>query len=287
MQIRKAFYGKESSIEIILIDDGSTDGSWNVMKELHGNSPDIHAIRFNRNYGKSAALAAGIAAAQGQIIVTIDADLQDDPFEIPRLVEELEKGFDLVSGWKTNRQDPSHKKIFSKVFNGIVSRCSGIELHDMNCGLKAYRKEIFEHVRLYGEMHRFIPVLAAKYGYRCTEVPVTHHPRKFGYSKFGAERILRAALDFITVSLFSRYIQRPLHFFGPIGILSGILSFVLLAISFVSLFTGAFIPAGVIAAVAVIIGLIGVQSIFFGLIAEILTYMLQRDENFFVVSEKL
>ena len=151
-QILQVYSRKAPAVEIILIDDGSTDNSWEVMKELHHANPEIHGIRFNRNYGKSAALAAGIAAAQGQIIVTIDADLQDDPGEIPRLVEQLHNGFDLVSGWKKDRKDPWHKRAFSKVFNAIVSKINGIELHDINCGLKAYRKEIFDHVHLYGEI---------------------------------------------------------------------------------------------------------------------------------------
>ncbi len=166
--------------EIIFIDDGSVDSTFETIREIHEQDARVRALRFRVNYGKSPALAAGFEASRGNIILTIDADLQDDPSEIPRLLEKLGEGNDMVSGWKKQRNDPMSKRLFSKVFNAIVSRSSGISLHDFNCGLKCYRREVIEQVRLYGEMHRFIPVMAGWYGFRVAEVPVTHHPRRSG-----------------------------------------------------------------------------------------------------------
>lgn len=276
-----------SPIEIILIDDGSTDTTWDVIQQIHSSLSGIKALHFRRNYGKSAALAAGIAAAKGDILVTIDADLQDEPAEIPHLIAKLNEGFDLVSGWKKDRQDPWHKKAFSKVFNRIVSRVSHIELHDFNCGLKAYRREVFDHVHLYGEMHRFIPVLAANHGFRIAELPVTHHARQFGQSKYGYERVMRAALDFITVGFFTRYMQRPSHFFGPIGLVSILLGCFLGLGGILSFLWGITKVGGITLALGFMIGLLGVHSLFFGLVAEILTFMHRKDEPFYFVNEKL
>jgi glycosyltransferase involved in cell wall biosynthesis len=274
-------------LEILFIDDGSTDQTWSILCDLHKEHTNVYALRFNKNYGKSAALAAGISRANGSIVVTIDADLQDDPKEIPNLLNALDDGFDLVSGWKKERHDPWHKKAFSKVFNGIVSRVSGIQLHDFNCGLKAYRKEVFSHIRLYGEMHRFIPVLAANYGFRITEIPVTHHPRKFGRSKFGFERVLRAALDFVTVGFFTRYMQRPSHFFGPIGVVAGMMALVVLCVGLGVMLIGNHLVGGIVILAGVLLGMLGVHSIFFGLLAEILTFMNRREEPFYFVNETL
>jgi len=205
--------------ELVFIDDGSLDASLGILREFRKKDRRVKIISFKRNYGKSAALAEGFKAAGGDIVVTIDADLQDDPGEIPDLIEKLEEGADLVSGWKVDRQDPITKTIPSKLFNLITSLVSGIRLHDINCGLKAYRGEVVKKVSVYGELHRFIPVLAAWEGYRVTEKRVKHFQRKFGRSKYGASRFLNGFFDLITVMFITRRSTSPLHFFGRIAIL--------------------------------------------------------------------
>ncbi len=206
--------------QIILIDDGSTDNSWGRIQEQSRRDPRIEGIRFRRNFGKASALAAGIQRARFPFIVTIDADLQDAPEEIVKLLEALHTGADVVSGWKKNRRDPWTKRLPSKIFNALVNRLTGVRLHDHNCGLKAYRREVFDEVQLYGEMHRFVPVLAAARGWRVTELPVAHRTRKFGKSKYGASRFLKGFLDLFTVYFLTNYRQRPQHFLGGIGLLS-------------------------------------------------------------------
>jgi glycosyltransferase involved in cell wall biosynthesis len=212
--------------DVIFIDDGSTDGSFNVLQRIHTRNPRFTAIRFRRNYGKSAALAVGFAEATGEFVITMDADLQDDPTELPALISKLEEGYDLVSGWKRKRFDPWHKTLPSKLFNTVTSIMTGIKLHDFNCGLKAYRKEVTDTVQVYGEMHRYIPALAHWEGFRVTEIPVQHHPRKFGVSKFGMSRFLKGFLDLLTVMFTTRYVKRPMHFFGTVGSLFALIGFV-------------------------------------------------------------
>lgn len=209
--------GHQTPVEVIFIDDGSTDESWDIIRELGQVSSNVKGIRFRKNFGKAAALQAGIDAASGDFLVTMDADLQDDPAEIPRLLEKLEPDFDLVSGWKVNRQDPWGKRIASKIFNFIVSWSTGVKLRDHNCGLKMYRAEVFDQIKLYGEMHRFLPVLASAQGFRVGELPVNHRPRKHGQSKYGWERIGRGMLDLLTVSFLTSYNQRPQHLLGSVG----------------------------------------------------------------------
>lgn len=206
------------SYEMIFVDDGSTDGSFEVIKKIKEKNPSVKAIRFRKNFGKSDALAQGFKIASGTYVITMDADLQDDPAEIPNLIHKLEEGYDLVSGWKKTRHDPIGKTIPSKFFNFITRLMTGIKLHDFNCGLKAYRHAVIKDVSLYGELHRYIPALAKWEGYsRITEIPVQHHPRKYGYSKFGLSRFIKGFLDLVTVLFLSRYVKRPLHFFGLIG----------------------------------------------------------------------
>jgi glycosyltransferase involved in cell wall biosynthesis len=273
--------------EIIFIDDGSTDGSFDIMRELHEKDARVRALRFRCNYGKSPALAAGFAAAQGNIVVTIDADLQDDPTEIPHLLEKLGEGYDLVSGWKKNRRDSFSKRLFSKVFNFVVSRASGIPLHDFNCGLKCYRREVLDQVRLYGEMHRFVPVMAGWYGFKIAEVTVTHHPRRKGRSKYGSERVIRGFLDFGTVMFFTRYVQRPSHLFGRIGISIGLFGFVAFVISLVFIWMGKMEAGGIALASSIILAMMSFQSVFLGLVAEMLTFLHRREEPPYFVNERL
>ena len=214
--------------EILLIDDGSRDNSWAIIEELSREHSMVHGIQFRRNFGKAAALVAGFSVAKGQSIVTMDADLQDDPKELVRLIDKLNSGFEVVSGWKQTRYDPWHKRWPSLVFNGILRRFSGLKLHDFNCGLKAYRREVLNEVSLYGEMHRFIPVLAAARGFRVTEISVQHHPRIHGVSKYGVSRILKGFLDLFTVVFLTRFRYRPQHLLGGIGLAACSLASVLL-----------------------------------------------------------
>ena len=227
--IGRALAGEKSpaggplSYEIILVDDGSTDGSWKVITDLAAIHPEIRAVRFRRNYGKSAALYEGFDAAQGDIVVTLDADLQDNPEEIPEMMRMIrEEGYDLVSGWKKKRYDNVlFKNIPSKIYNRTARRVTGIKLHDMNCGLKAYRKEVVKNIEVYGDMHRFIPYLAQQAGFtRIGEKVVHHQARKYGKSKFGPERFIHGFLDLETIWFLQRFGKKPMHFFGSMGVLT-------------------------------------------------------------------
>jgi glycosyltransferase involved in cell wall biosynthesis len=208
--------------EIILIDDGSTDDSWNKIQELTKNNPSIKGIKFNRNYGKSAALDVGFSSTQGKVVITMDADLQDSPDEIPALYDLIDKeGYDLVSGWKQKRHDPISKTIPSKFFNFITSWFSGIKLHDFNCGLKSYNYKVVKSIEIYGEMHRYIPFIAKGHGFgNITEKVVEHRARKYGVTKFGWERFINGFLDLLSISFVSKFRKRPMHFFGSLGTLS-------------------------------------------------------------------
>jgi dolichol-phosphate mannosyltransferase len=205
-------------LELIFVDDGSTDGSWERIEQLAAADSRVRGIRLRRNFGKAAALSAGFAAARGEVVLTLDADLQDDPREIPRFLAELDKGLDCISGWKQVRHDPWHKVGPSRVFNWLVGWLTGVRLHDHNCGFKCYRREIFDEVRLYGELHRFVPVLAAARGWKVGEIVVNHRPRKFGRSKYGVTRIVKGFLDLLTVYFLTGFEQRPQHLLGTCGI---------------------------------------------------------------------
>ncbi len=208
-----------NSWEVLFVDDGSDDNSFEIIKQIRAKNNKFKCIRFRRNYGKSAALSVGFKQARGKIVITMDADLQDDPREIPHLIAKIKEGFDLVSGWKKKRHDPIGKTLPSKLFNRVTSITSGIKLHDFNCGLKAYRSEVTRTLQVYGEMHRYLPALAHWEGFSVTEIPVTHHARKFGKSKFGMARFFNGFLDLLTIVFTSRFLKRPLHFFGSLGIL--------------------------------------------------------------------
>jgi glycosyltransferase involved in cell wall biosynthesis len=206
--------------ELIFVDDGSQDTSWMVIFSLAEKDSRIHGIRFRRNFGKAAALAAGFDAASGDIVFQMDADLQDDPAEIPSLLTKLSDGYDVVNGWKRKRCDPWHKVIPSRVFNRLVSQITGLRLHDHNCGLKCFSAEVVKQIQLYGELHRFIPVIAHSRGYRVTELPVRHHPRRYGKSKYGVHRFIKGFLDLMTVSFLTGFGQRPLHLLGGVGLVA-------------------------------------------------------------------
>lgn len=208
------------SMEMIFVDDGSADGSWEVIEALARSDDHVRGIRFRRNFGKAAALSAGFAAVRGELVFTLDADLQDDPREIPRFLEKMKEGLDVVSGWKQVRHDPWHKVLASRIFNGLVSCLTGVRLHDHNCGFKCYRHKIFDEVRLYGELHRFVPVLAAARGWKVGELIIKHRPRQFGRSKYGLMRIPKGFLDLMTVKFLTGYGQRPQHILGTAGLLA-------------------------------------------------------------------
>ena len=206
-------------LDILFVDDGSSDGSWEVIAQLAADDPRVRGLRFRRNFGKAAALSAGLEVARGELVFTLDADLQDDPAEMPRFLTEMGRGLDVVSGWKRQRHDPWHKVLPSRVFNWLVSRLTGVRLHDHNCGFKCYRREIFREIRLYGELHRFVPVLAAARGWRVGELEVQHRARRYGRSKYGLLRIPKGFLDLLTVKFLTGYGQRPQHLLGATGLL--------------------------------------------------------------------
>jgi len=257
--------------EAVFVDDGSTDATFAALTRLHAAHGNVRVVRLRRNFGKAAALAAGFAEATGDQIVTIDGDLQDDPAEIPRLLAKLDEGFDLVSGWKTKRRDPWSRRIPSKIFNRVTGLVSGIRLHDMNCGLKAYRPEVVRGLRLYGELHRYIPVIAHYRGFRVAELPVNHRPRTRGRSRYGVERYLRGFLDLLTVSFIGRYRHRPLHLFGGLGLLLGLAGAVILAYLTVLKLLGQAIGQRPLLLLGVLLVVVGLQFFSLGLISELIT----------------
>ncbi len=270
--IRAALDGAGLSFEAWLVDDGSADGSWAEIERLHRADARFAGVRFRRNYGKSAALAAGFARARGRYVATLDADLQDDPAELPEMVRRLDAGADLVSGWKRKRHDPLSKTVPSRFFNAVTRWASGIPLHDFNSGIKAYRCEVVKAVRVYGELHRYIPLLAKWEGYtRIEEQPVHHRARKYGRTKFGLERFLRGFLDLITVVFITRFAQRPMVFFGGIGTLGFVLGFGILAyLAGVKLFLGEPIGGRPLLLLGALLLLLGAQSFLAGLLGEMI-----------------
>jgi glycosyltransferase involved in cell wall biosynthesis len=257
--------------EAVFVDDGSQDGTFSALTRLHARTPNTKVVRLRRNFGKSAALAAGFAHAEGETVVTIDGDLQDDPSEIPRLLAKLDEGFDLVSGWKVERRDPLRRRVVSRVFNTVTGRVSGLRLHDMNCGLKAYRSEVVQGMALYGELHRFIPVLAHYRGFRVAELSVNHRPRTHGRSRYGLERYLRGFLDLLTVTFMGRYRHRPLHLFGGLGLLLGAVGTAILVYLTVLKATGHAIGQRPLLTLGVLLVVVGMQFFSLGLLSEMVT----------------
>jgi len=257
--------------EAVFVDDGSDDGTFSALTRLHAAAENVRVVRLRRNFGKAAALQAGFAEAQGDVVVTIDGDLQDDPAEIPRLLAKLDEGFDLVSGWKARRRDPWSRRLPSRIFNVVTGRLSGVRLHDLNCGLKAYRAEVLADLRIYGELHRFIPVLAHYRGFRVAELPVNHRPREHGRSRYGMERYLRGFLDLLTVTFMGRYRHRPLHLFGGLGLgLGGIGSLVLVYLAALKL-GGQAIGHRPLLTLGVLLVVVGMQFLSLGLLSELIT----------------
>lgn len=257
--------------EILFVDDGSTDGSWAALAELAAREPRVRALRLRRNFGKATALDVGIRESTGAVIVTMDADLQDDPAELPRFLAAMTDDVDLVSGWKQGRRDPLGKTLPSRFFNWVTARLSGVPLHDFNCGYKAYRREIFETITLYGELHRYVPVLAHGRGFRVAELPVRHHPRRYGRSNYGVERMAKGFLDLLTVLMLSRFASRPGHLFGGLGLALGAVGFAVLAyLSGLKLLTGAEIGDRPLLLLGVMLAIIAVQVTLFGVLGELI-----------------
>jgi glycosyltransferase involved in cell wall biosynthesis len=258
--------------EIIFIDDGSTDNSYHVLEELHKKDTRVKVIQFRKNFGKAAAISAGFEKAVGEVVFTMDADLQDNPKEIPNFLEKMQEGYDLVSGWKKKRYDPLAKRLTSRIFNKVVSILTHQKLHDINCGFKAYRKEVIKALNLYGELHRFIPIMVGWEGYRIGEIEVEHSPRRFGKSKYGAARLTKGFFDLITILLLTKYSKRPLHFFGTAGLIFSGVGFLMLAYLVILWFLGLG-PIGTrpLLVFGVLLVIFGIQVTTTGLIGEIIT----------------
>lgn len=292
-EIAAACAGRDLGYELIFVDDGSSDASWNVIADLAAADARVSGIRFRKNFGKAAALSAAMRAARGQLILMLDADLQDDPAEIARLLDKLDEGYDVVNGWKQTRRDPWHKVYPSKVFNGMIGTLTGLWLHDHNCGLKLFRAEVASEIRLYGELHRFIPVLAHARGFKVTEIPVNHRERKFGRSKYGVRRFVRGFLDLLTVSFLTGFGQRPQHVLGGVGLCFfglGTIGLGYLGLIWVltNLLGMNFAPIGPrpLLAYSVAAALLGAQALTLGLLAEMLVAHTGRDTDNYSIAER-
>ncbi len=292
-EIRQSCDDNGVAFEVLFVDDGSTDRSWQVVTELAESDERVSGIRFRRNFGKAAALTVAMRAARGKEIMMMDADLQDDPAEIPAFLAKLDEGFDVVNGWKERRLDPWHKVYPSKVFNWMVSRLTGLQLNDHNCGLKLFRSDVTSEVRIYGELHRFIPVLAHARGFKVTELPVHHRERQFGHSKYGIRRFMRGFLDLLTVKFLTGFGQRPQHMMGAVGI--GFFAVGMLGLGYLTilwLLTNLagmdFPPIGdrPLLAYSVAATLLGGQALSLGLLAELIVAYTGREIDTYSVAER-
>lgn len=292
-QLRACALKNDYHLRIVFVDDGSTDQSWQEIAKLAASDVGVLGIRFRRNFGKAAALSAGFDVAEDPYVVTMDADLQDDPNELPLLLAKLDEGYDVVSGWKIDRQDPWHKTIPSLFFNRLVGAMTGVRLHDHNCGFKLYRREVFNEVRLYGELHRFVPVLAAARGFKVAEVPVNHRPRVHGKSKYGVSRILKGFLDLLTVKFITGFGQRPQHLLGGAGmvaflvglLLLGYLAAMWIATRLVAGWEPIHLHQTAVLYYALASFLIGGQFLSIGLLSEMMTAFLIRKADLYSIAE--
>ncbi len=294
-QITQTTEQHDVECELIFVDDGSTDGSWSAIREMTQQDSRVRGLRFRRNFGKAAALTAGMREAKGDLVMMMDADLQDDPAEIPGFLAKLDEGFDVVNGWKVRRLDPWHKVYPSKIFNGMIGWITGLELHDHNCGLKMFRRPVADELSLYGEMHRFIPVLANARGFRVTEMPVNHRPREHGHSKYGVRRFLRGFLDLLTVGFLTGFGQRPQHMLGACGL--GFFGLGMLGLMYLSVLwimmnvLGVIDPAPIgtrpLLAYSMAATLLGFQAISLGLLAELIVANTVREADTYSVAERV
>lgn len=264
--------------EAIFVNDGSNDSSLSELEKLQDTYPDLIKIfSFRRNFGKASALRKGFEMVSGNFVITLDSDLQDDPAEFPNLIAKMDEGYDLVTGYKKTRHDPFHKTIPSRFFNGMIRRVSGLNIHDINCGLKIYRREVTDSLHIYGELYRFIPVLAANEGFKVAEIETNHRPRKYGVSKYGFSRFMRGFLDLLTVTFLTKFIKRPLHLFGSIGVvIAGIGILISLYMTILHFFFHQIVGERPLLAFGILFIISGIQLISTGLLAELITYHIQE-----------
>jgi glycosyltransferase involved in cell wall biosynthesis len=273
-ELRSVLDGLERPWEIVFVDDGSSDGSDAELAALARDDERIVNVRLRRNSGKAAALAAGFGRATGRLVITMDADLQDDPRSIPELLAKLDEGYDLVSGWKVRRRDPWSRRMLSRIFNGVTGRLTGVSLHDMNCGIKAYRAEVVRDLTLYGDHHRFIPVLAHQRGFKIGELPVNHRPRANGRSRYGLERLFRGFYDLLTVLFLGRFRHRPLHLFGGVGMIMTFAGFAICTYLTGVWLSGSGIGERPLLTLGVLLIVVGVQFLFMGFLGELMTSLM-------------
>jgi glycosyltransferase involved in cell wall biosynthesis len=289
--LKEVLEGVGTSYEIVVVDDGSTDGSFEVLKTLHQGDPALKVVRLRRNFGQAAAFAAGFDESRGQIIISMDADLQFDPADIPKLLDKMAQGYDIVSGWRVDRKEPFlSRRMPSMVANWLISVITGVKLHDYGCSLKAYRAEVIRNVRLYGELHRFIPALASSMGVRLAEVQVSHQRRRFGESKYNLSRTITVLLDLVTVKFLLSYASRPMQVFGLLGIFSfAIGTTIATYLSFIRLFLGKPIGDRPLLMLAILLILVGVQLVTMGLLGELTarTYHEAQGKKIYVIRETL
>lgn len=282
-EILKSCVHLHLSYEIIYIDDGSTDKSFNVLKKLYQENSHVKVLQFRKNFGKSEALSAGFSIAKGEMVITMDSDLQDDPSEIPKLLDKLKEGYDLVSGWKKKRKDPLSKRLPSKLFNRITSIMAGVHIHDFNCGLKIYRREVIESLDVYGELHRYLPAIAHRNGFSVTELVVKHRSRKYGKTKFGMARFSRGAFDFLTIFFLTRYKTRPLHLFGSLGFFAFLAGFIISAmLGYQKIILDRDLSNRPLLFLGILLIIVGIQFISIGLLGEMVTATQHHHKHYLI-----
>ena len=284
-KVTKVLKKLRKSYEIWFIDDGSRDSTLKTIKELKKKDKHVKFITFRRNFGKAAALSAGFEHANGDIIITMDGDLQDEPEEIPKFIAKIEEGYDLVNGWKFKRKDPLSKTIPSKFFNWLTSKMIGVKLHDFNCGFKAYRKEVVKEITLYGDLHRYIPAIAFWKGYRIAELPVKHNERLYGKSKYGSKRILTGFIDLMTVKYLISYTTKPLQLFGKVGLLFIFLGLISGTYLVIEWFQGIGIGRRPLLTLSVLMTLVGIQFLSIGLLGEMITSSMEQQQKSYSIKE--
>ncbi len=279
----------KKTYEIIFVDDGSTDKSFEILEKLHNKDKKVKVIKFRRNFGQTSAISAGFDNSKGDIIITMDADLQNDPKDIPKLLDEIKKGYDVVSGWRKNRKDPFiTKKVPSKISNILARKLTGVNINDFGCTLKAYRRKAIENIELYGEMHRYVPALVSWRGFRIGEIPVIHHERRYGKTKYNVFRLMKGFLDLINIKFWTRYSTRPLHFFGAFGILMVLLgSIISIYLALTKIFLNESIGERPLLILGVLFVIVGVQFITFGFLYEILTKIYYSNRKIYEVEKIL
>jgi len=275
------------SYEVIFVDDGSYDNSFSILEKLHHQDSNVKVIQFRKNFGKAAALSAGFTQARGKIIVTMDADLQDDPREIPNFIQKLDEGYDLVSGWRSTRQDPFSKIFFSRLFNYLTAILTGLRIHDFNCGFKSYRKEVIKDLSLYGELHRYVPALTHWQGFKISEIKVKHRPRAHGRSKYGVKRLFSGLTDLLTVMFLTKYMKKPLHLFGGIGFFFFLAGFIMNVYLAILWFQGQGIGGRPLLLLGVLLMLVGFQIISAGLIGEMIVNVRHKGEVGYIIKKIL